>query len=197
MFESIGVPLPGESALIASALYAGSTHQFSIFAVVGVAALAAIIGDNIGYLIGRTVGHTLLERYGYLVKLTPMRLRIGEYLFMEHGGKIVFFGRFIAFLRTFAALLAGANNMAWNHFLVMNTGGGILWASAYGFGAYLLGEQIHRFAGPIGLVLLFTAAIVILVGALFIRRHEKELERRAITALDAHGAHSGLGENPH
>lgn len=187
MFEAIGVPLPGESALIAASLYAGSTHEFSIFSVVGVAALAAVIGDNIGYVIGRTIGYPLLERYGYLVKLTDKRLRIGKYLFLEHGGKIVFFGRFVAFLRTFAALLAGANKMHWSHFLVMNMLGGICWASLFGFGAYLLGAEFHRIAGPAGAVVLIAAVVLVAAGAVFMRRHEEELEQRATTALTAKG----------
>ena len=183
MFEAIGVPLPGESALIAAALYAASTHEFSIFAVVGVAALAAIIGDNIGYEIGRIIGFPLLERYGYLVKLTPQRLMIGKYLFFRHGGKIVFFGRFVAFLRTFTALLAGASKMHWPHFVLMNMLGGICWASTFGFGAYFLGSQFHAIAGPAGLFVLVIAVAVIGGGALFMRRHEAEMERRATAAL--------------
>ncbi|MGB8842896.1 MAG: DedA family protein [Aliidongia sp.] len=111
MFESIGLPLPGETALVATALYAGSTHQFGIFPVIGVAASAAIVGDNIGYLLGRSVGRRLIVRYGRYVYLTETRLKLGQYLFQRHGGKIVFFGRFVAFLRTFAALLAGVNRM--------------------------------------------------------------------------------------
>lgn len=185
MFEAIGVPVPGESALIAVSLYAGSTHEFSIVSVVAVAAVAAIIGDNIGYVIGRAIGFPLLHRYGYLVKLTEPRLKIGKYLFLKHGGKIVFFGRFVAFLRTFTALLAGANKMHWSHFLLMNMLGGICWASVFGFGTYMLGAQFHRIAGPAGAILLVIAVAVIAASAIFLRRHEGEFERRATEALAA------------
>jgi membrane protein DedA with SNARE-associated domain len=185
MFEAIGVPLPGESALIAAAFYAGSTQEFSIYAVVGVAALAAIIGDNIGYEIGRNIGYPLLERYGYLVKLTPNRLMIGKYLFFKHGGKIVFFGRFVAFLRTFTALLAGASKMHRPRFVLMNMLGGLCWASLFGFGAYMLGSQFHRIAGPAGVTVLVIAVGAIAAGAMFLRRHEAEMERRATNALAA------------
>lgn len=187
MFEAIGVPLPGESALIASALYASSTQEFSIFAVVGVAAAAAITGDNIGYVIGRTIGYPLLERYGYLVKLTDKRLRIGKYLFMEYGGRIVFFGRFVAFLRTFTALLAGASKMHWAHFLFMNMLGGICWASAFGFGAYALGTEFHKIAGPAGFVVLLIAIAIVGGVGVFMHRHEDEMEKRATAALAARG----------
>lgn len=185
MFEAIGVPLPGESALIAVALYAGSTHEFSILTVVGVSAAGAIVGDNIGYVIGRTIGFPLLQRYGYLVKLTEPRLRIGKYLFLKHGGKIVFFGRFVAFLRTFTALLAGASKMHWSHFLLMNMVGGVCWAGVLGLGAYMLGSQFHRIAGPAGVILLVIAVAGLAAGMLFMRRHEGEMERRATEALAA------------
>ncbi|MDH2433068.1 DedA family protein [Pokkaliibacter sp. MBI-7] len=187
MLESMGLPMPGETLLVTAALYAATEHGFSIYAVIGVAALAAVVGDNLGYLIGRSVGWPLLHRYGRYVHLTAARLRVGQYLFQQHGGKIVFFGRFVAFLRAFAALLAGANRMHWSHFLLMNGLGGVVWATLFGSGAYLLGDQIHRIAGPVGLVLLLVAIVAIVVGLRFFRHHEKELERRAEAALAAQG----------
>ncbi len=140
MLESMGLPMPGEMALVTAALYSATTHQVSILSVISVAAVAAIIGDNLGYLIGRTIGLRLIVRYGRYIGLYERRLKVGQYLFLQHGGKIVFFGRFVAFLRTFAALLAGANLMRWSHFLLMNALGGVCWALVFGFGAYLLGE---------------------------------------------------------
>ena len=183
MLESMGVPMPGETALVTSALYSCATHRIDITAVVGIAALAAIVGDNLGYLIGRSIGLRLITRYGGYVALDERRLerrlKLGQYLFRRHGGKIVFFGRFVAFLRALAAVLAGANLMPWRHFLLMNALGGILWASLFGFGACLLGEEIKRVAGPVGLLLLVAALGVMVAGVLFFRRHEKELEQRA------------------
>jgi membrane protein DedA with SNARE-associated domain len=120
MLESMGIPMPGETAVVTAAIYAGSTHHVSVTSVVLVAATAAIIGDNIGYLIGRSIGIHLLARYGKYVRLNELQLKVGQYLFLRHGGKIVFFGRFVALLRTYAALLAGANRMNWLHFLIMN-----------------------------------------------------------------------------
>src|SRR4030088_2378125 len=106
--ESMGVPMPGETALITTALYAGSTHQIDIISVVLVAATGAILGDNMGYLSGRSIQLRLLVRYGRYIRLDQARLKVGQYLFRRHGGKIVFFGRFVAFLWTFAAFFAGA-----------------------------------------------------------------------------------------
>ncbi|MBN8941097.1 MAG: DedA family protein [Rhizobiales bacterium] len=185
MLESMGVPMPGETALLTAAVYAGSTHRIGILSVIMVAAMAAIVGDNFGYLVGRSIGLRLIVRYGRYVRLDEARLKVGQYLFLRHGGKIVFFGRFVAFLRAFAALLAGANRMPWPHFLLMNALGGITWATLFGGAAYFFGEKIKLVAGPAGLVILVCAIGLVVAGIVFLRRHEKELEERANAALAA------------
>lgn len=183
MLESMGMPMPGETALVTAALYAGTTQGIAIHYVIIVGAIAAIAGDNLGYLIGRFVGLRLLRRYGKYVRLHEARLKVGQYLFLRHGGKIVFFGRFVAFLRAFAAILAGANRMPWLHFLVMNALGGVCWASLFGIGAYIFGERIKAVAGPVSAGLLIGAICLLIVGAVFFRRHEQALEARAEKAL--------------
>ena len=190
MLECLGIPMPGETALIATSLYAGSTHRFDVILIVGVAATAAIIGDNIGYLIGRSVGVPLIVRYGRYIRLNEPRLKVGQYLFLQHGGKIVFFGRFIAILRTYSAMLAGINLMAWPHFLVMNALGGLCWASMFGLGAYFLGDHFARAARPATLVLLVGAIVAVASGMYFFRLHEKRIERRAAEALPGSWPHS-------
>lgn len=183
MIESMGIPAPGESAVIAAAIYAATTHAFGIVPLVASAAIGAMIGDNIGYLIGRSFGFRLLDRYGGKVGLTPPRIRLGRYLFQRHGSQVVFFGRFIAILRTFTALLAGAIRMDWKRFLLANALGATCWASLYGFGAYALGHEVHRLEGPVAIG--FGIAAVIVVGALIIltRRHEGRLQREADAAF--------------
>ena len=109
--ESAGVPLPGETILIAAALLAATTGQINIVVVVLAAAAGAIVGDGMGYMVGRQLGLPFLRRYGRYIRLDEDRLLIGRYLFFQHGSAVVFFGRFIAVLRMFAALLAGANSM--------------------------------------------------------------------------------------
>ena len=183
MLECMGIPMPGETALVTAALYAGSTHRISIVSVVLVAATAAIIGDNIGYLIGRSIGVRLIARYGKYVQLNELRLKVGQYLFLRYGGMIVFFGRFVAILRTYAALLAGANRMSWHHFLIMNALGGICWASLFGVAAYLFGEEIELMAGVVSLLFLVAAISLAIAGIFFFRRHERELEQRAEAAF--------------
>lgn len=189
LLESMGVPVPGETALVTSALYAGATHRIGVLTVIAVAAGAAIIGDNLGYLIGRSVGFRLLARYGSYVRLHEGRLRIGQYLFLRHGGKIVFFGRFIAILRTYAALLAGANRMPWPHFLAMNALGGAVWAALIGGAAWWFGDRVRTIAGPLGAVVFAVAVAVVIAGAVFFHRHEVELEARAKAALAARPPH--------
>ena len=183
MMECMGIPLPGETALVSAAIYAGSTHRISIVSVGLVAATAAIIGDNIGYLIGRSFGRHLLKSYGGYILLNQQRLKVGQYLFLRHGGTIVFFGRFVAILRTYSALLAGANRMNWYHFLIMNALGGICWASVFSVGPYLFGEQVARLAGFVSVVLLGLAIVFVIAGIMFFRHHENELVQRAEATL--------------
>ncbi len=176
--EATGLPLPGESVVIAAAIYAATTHELSIPFVVAAAAAGAILGDNLGYLVGRSIGYRVLHRYGSYVFLTPERLEVGRHLFQRHGGKVVLFGRFVAILRTLAALLAGANRMDWRHFLFWNAVGGVLWASLYGFGAFVLGKQVERLQGPVGIAagLIGVAAIAGVVW--YTKRKERELTER-------------------
>src|SRR6266702_2177865 len=111
--ESIGIPFPGETMLLVAAIYAGTTHHLSILLIILAAAAGAILGDNIGFLVGREGGYRLLRRYGRYIRLNERRVKLGFYLFRKHGGKVVFFGRFVAILRTLAAFLAGTNRMPW------------------------------------------------------------------------------------
>ena len=183
LLESMGAPLPGESLLVAASIYAATTHKLDITMIAAAACVGAILGDNFGYLIGRSVGIRVLARFGRHVGLTERRLRIGQYLFRRHGGKVVFFGRFMALLRTFAALLAGANAMHWRSFLLYNALGGIVWSCFYSFGPYLLGDAATRVAGPVGLALGAVALVVIAWAIWFVRRNEHRLAEEAEAEL--------------
>ena len=116
--------------------------------MIGAAAAGAIIGDNCGYWVGREFGFPLVYRYGRYVRLDERRLKLGQYLFLKHGGKIVFFGRFVAVLRAFAAFLAGVNRFNWEEFFLYNAAGGIVWASIFGFGGFWLGRAFEHYARP-------------------------------------------------
>src|SRR5258708_35979224 len=141
--ESVGVPLPGETALITAAVYAGTTHKLVIWYVILASTTGAIFGDNIGYWIGREGGFFLLRKYGKYIRIDENKLKLGQYLFQKYGGRVVFFGRFFSLLRIFAAFLAGVNDMSWKRFLLFNALGALCWSFIYGMGAYLLGERIH------------------------------------------------------
>jgi membrane protein DedA with SNARE-associated domain len=181
--ESVGLPLPGEATLIAAALYAGTTQRLNIWLVIGSASVGAILGDNVGFWLGRELGFRLLIRYGGYVGLTESRIKVGQYLFQLHGGKIVFFGRFFAMLRLWVALLAGVNQMAWPKFLLFNTAGAILWATIYGLGAYYLGHELENLARPAVVVLSVVGVLALIAVVIFTTQHEAELVAQAEAAL--------------
>jgi membrane protein DedA with SNARE-associated domain len=181
--ESIGIPLPGETALITAALYAGTTHHLNIMVLAAVAAAAAVIGDNVGYLIGRTGGLRLAERYGRFVRLDRAKLKVGRYLFARHGVKVVFFGRFVAVLRTFAAFFAGVSKMRWPGFLAANAAGGLLWAGFYAFGAYALGSAASSVGNTITIAGYAVASVLTVASFIMVRRSLRRLEQRAEEAF--------------
>jgi len=177
--ESMGLPFPAESLLIASAASLGTEHQPGIMWLLISAATGAIVGDNVGYLVGCTLGWRALRRWGRHIGLSDDRLLLGAWLFRHHGGKVVFFGRFVAILRTVAALLAGANRMPWPRFLVCNAAGGIAWACIYGLAGYWLGHEVRRMAAPVGIALAVVAAVAIIAAVRAIRRNQAALLAQA------------------
>ena len=181
--ESFGIPLPGETTLIAAAIYAGATHRLNIVGIILAAIAGAILGDNTGYLIGHQGGYRLLVRFGSYIRFDQSRIKLAQYLFMRFGGQVVFFGRFVAVLRAYAAFLAGTSRMRWRTFLLFNAAGGIVWASVYGTAAYFLGASIQRISGPLGIAFAIAGAAGIIAGAIFVRRGEGRLTVEAEKAL--------------
>jgi len=181
--ECIGVPLPGETALLAAAVYAGTKHDLNIVSVIVTAASAAIAGRMIGFVIGREYGYPMLLRYGSYVRMTEGRIKLGQYLFLRHGGKIVFVAQFVPVLRTFAGVFAGANMMPWRDFLVANGVGAIIWAVSYGYAAYALGRQFESVEGPLVIFFAIATVVLFIVGGIFIHRHEAQLIAEADRAM--------------
>lgn len=181
--ESMGIPVPGETMLVTAAVYAGTTGELSVARVVLAAIIGAIVGDNAGFWIGRTLGFRWVMRHRSRLRLTTRRLKLGQYLFMRHGGKVVFFGRFVAVLRALAALLAGINCMNWGRFLLFNAWGGIVWALVYGLGAYAFGETLATTLSRFGVVLGIAAAVAAVVALVVARGFERRLEDTAERAL--------------
>jgi membrane protein DedA with SNARE-associated domain len=173
--ESLGIPLPGETALIVAGTYAGQTHRLSPWVIFAVASAAAIIGDNIGFWIGDKGGYRLARRYGHRVRLDERKLKVARYLFALHGPKVVFFGRFVSILRTYAAFLAGTSKMRWRKFLPANASGGIVWAGIYTWVAYLAGHTLSRLSGTIDLIVGLVAVVAIVIVFVVVRRQVDKL----------------------
>ena len=182
-YWAIGGIVALETVLVAAAIYAGTTHDLEILFVIVAAATGSVLGNIVGFWIGREGGYRLLLRYGHYVRLTERKIKLGQYLFLRHGGKIVFFSRFVAVLRAVAALLAGANRMNWSRFLLANAASGVVWATLYGVGAYYLGKEAHFLTKYTGLAVA-VAAIMLLGGAIIlVRRQGARLETEAEKAL--------------
>jgi len=191
MAEAGGVPIPGETALITAAILA-SQGKFDIVLVIAFAALGAIVGDNIGYVIGRKGGRWLLERPGPFRRQRREVLAVGVPFFERHGPKAVFFGRFLLGLRTWASWLAGATRMHWRVFAVWNAAGGICWATAVGLIAYELGNSAGSAIKDFGLYGVVAVAIAILSAVVLRRRHVHGVARANSADEDAPEAPSKL-----
>lgn len=167
--ESTGIPVPGETALIVAAILAHD-GKLNLVLVIVAAAVGAIVGDNIGYALGRKGGRPLLERPGPLLKHRRRILEKGDPFYARHGSKAVFLGRWVALLRIAAAWLAGINRMPWRTFLLWNGLGGIAWATTVGVAAYLIGPAARTIIKDVGIGGIVLAAIVVLVVVAWRRR---------------------------
>jgi membrane protein DedA with SNARE-associated domain len=172
--ESFGVPAPGETAIIAAAAYAGRGH-FNIFAVAITAFLAAVIGDSIGYWIGRRGGRPLVHRFGRYVRLTPERLDKVEGFMTRQGPKIVVVARFVEGLRQFNGIVAGVAGMPFPEFLAWNATGAALWVGLWSTGGYLAGDHIEQIAAAISkyVVVAVIVAVLLLIAYVWRRRRKK------------------------
>src|SRR4029077_12080431 len=169
MLESFGIPVPGETALIAFGLLAAQGH-YSIVLVIVLAAAAAIIGDNLGYwFLGRLGGRALFNRWGWLRRYSDRTLPQVERIMARHGGKTVFFGRFVAVLRVGAAAVAGLAHMPWWRFFFWNATGGIVWATTVALAAFWGGQKVADAIQRYGLYAAGVLAVVLVVGALVLR----------------------------
>ncbi len=162
--ESAGVPIPGETVLITAAVLARPEHHnYSLVSVIVVAAAAAIVGDNVGYLLGRYGGRKLISRWKFVERYAQKALPPSERFFEKHGPKTVFFGRFIAILRVTAAWLAGLSHMQWWRFFAWNAAGGIIWATGVALLAYWAGKAVAEAVGKYGL---YAVIVLIVLGGL-------------------------------
>ena len=174
--ESFGVPAPGETAIIAGSAYAGSGH-FSIVLVASIAFFAAVIGDSIGYLIGRRGGRPLVHRFGKYVRLTPERFDKVEGFMSRQGPKVVVVARFVEGLRQFNGVVAGISGMPFHRFLVWNALGAALWVGVWSTAGYLAGDHIEAIASAISryVVLAGVIAVLALIGYIWFRRRRRNV----------------------
>ncbi|MFE0389739.1 DedA family protein [Streptomyces bungoensis] len=170
LVEDFGVPAPGETILIAAGVYAGA-GRLNIAAVVCIAFLAAVLGDNIGYLIGRSGGRASVHRWGRYVLLTPKRLHAAEEFFRRHGGKVVTAARFVEGLRQANGIIAGTAEMSWRRFLVFNALGAALWVGLWSSLAYLAGSHITAVYDEISRYQLFVLIGFGVLAAALVGRH--------------------------
>jgi membrane protein DedA with SNARE-associated domain len=178
MLESFGIPLPGETALIAFAVLAAEGH-YSIVTVIALAALAAIVGDNLGYwLIGRLGGRALFERWRWLHAYSVRALPMAERLMQRHGGKTVFFGRFITILRFTASWVAGLGRMPWWRFLFWNATGGIAWATAFGIVSFYSGKAAADAIQQYGLYAAGAVLVALALAVFGVHRMRRRVEER-------------------
>jgi membrane protein DedA with SNARE-associated domain len=205
MIESSGIPFPGETMLLLASFYAAVDQHLQIPLVIVCAALGAIVGDNIGYTVGRTGGYALVRRFGRFVFLKEEHLERAERFFAKHGDKTVFFGRFVAVLRAWAAFLAGVNRMRWPAFLVYNAAGGILWATIYGCLGFFAGRVFHDNFGAVEHLArtiswvgagLIVAAVIVAYIVFRVRRKRKALAKAALETAKPEAAENAQPATP-
>jgi membrane protein DedA with SNARE-associated domain len=174
--ESAGVPIPGETLLITAAYLARpEQHHYSLLWVIVVAASAAIVGDNIGYALGRYGGRALINHFDFVRRYAEKALPPSERFFAKHGPKAVFFGRFIAVLRVTAAWLAGLSHMRWWRFFVWNAAGGIIWATGVSLLAYWAGKAVADSISEYGLYAVIALVVLGVVGFIALRMVRKRV----------------------
>ena len=181
--EALGVPVPGETAIIFAGLGAAD-GRLSIVLVIVIASAAAIVGDNIGFLIGRRGGRRLLERPGRFEKERRRVLEIGDPFFARHGGKAVFLGRWIAGLRVWASWLAGASDMHWLVFFGYNAAGGIAWATSVSLAAFYGGKSVEHVFSKIGLYGIPVAVVIFVIFVLVWRRRQRSREAQESSVVE-------------
>ena len=172
--ESLGIPLPGETALVTAAAFAAN-GQLDVVWVFGIGAIAAIVGDNCGYWLGRTGGLQLVERYGHHVGLSDSKLDRVRGFYARHGSKTVLIGRFIAIMRSWAAVLAGVMRMSYPRFVAFNAAGCILWTSVFTTVGYLFGRNlplVEKYIREIGIAL--AILVVVAIGVFVVRKRGRK-----------------------
>ncbi|HEY2771610.1 MAG TPA: DedA family protein [Solirubrobacteraceae bacterium] len=175
--ESMGVPSPGETALVAAAVLA-SQGKLNIELVILIGIVSAIVGDNLGYFLGRRFGRDVLVARGPFHRRRQMAIEAGEKFFDKHGGKAVFLARWVALVRVAAAWLAGINHMPFKEFFFWNALGGITWGITFGLVGYFVGERGAHLLSEIGLIGAAVLVVMAIGGVIWFKRRERQATAR-------------------
>jgi membrane protein DedA with SNARE-associated domain len=180
LLESLGIPLPGEIALVTAAAYA-SHGRISIYVVIALAAIGASVGGVLGYFIGLKGGLPLVVRYGGYIGIRRAHVEKAHAFFERNGSKTILFGRFIAVLRTWAAIIAGAACMSFTKFVMFNTAGSVAWSIVFGFLGYYFGRDLpllERYISRFSLASLIIGAIAVVLFILYTRQKTRRKAAR-------------------
>jgi membrane protein DedA with SNARE-associated domain len=173
--ESMGIPSPGETALVAAAVLA-SQGKLQIWLVIVIGVASAIVGDNIGYLLGRKVGREVLAARGPFHSYRARAIDAGDRFFKRHGSKTVFLGRWIALIRVATAWLAGINRMPFKEFFLWNAFGGITWGVTFGLVGYFGGHAAAKVLSQIGIAGAVVLGLMIVGAIVYVRVRERRSE---------------------
>lgn len=175
LLESSGVPIPGETVLIAAGTYAGATHHLSVWLIWPLGVLGVIIGSTLGFVVGLTGGYRLLRRYGRYIRMNEPELKVGRYVFDRYGGAVVSVGRFVAVLRTYAPFLAGTSRMGAARFALWNLAGAIVWTGTWALLSYYVGSGLSQASTVADYAVGAVAVAAVMVAVLVVRRRAHQL----------------------
>jgi membrane protein DedA with SNARE-associated domain len=180
--EAFGIPIPGETILIAAGTYAGTHHTLSVWLIWWIGVLGVLIGSTAGYWAGYKGGYRLLKRYGRYIHMNEPEIKVGRYVFDRYGAVVVSLGRFVAILRTYAAFLAGTNRMRSHTFMLFNVIGAVAWCGVWSLLSFYAGQSLKSASKPVDYTVGAVAVVVVVAVIIFIRRHTKRLEAIAEAA---------------
>lgn len=173
--EAFGIPIPGETILVAAGTYAGQTHRLSPWLIWLFALVAVEIGSSAGYWVGARGGYRLLRRYGRYIRMNEAEIKVGRYVFDRYGPPVVCVGRFVALLRTYAPFLAGTNRMRWPRFAVWNLVGAVAWSGLWSLLAYYIGSSLKHASKPVDYTVAAVAVVLVVAVIVTVRRQARRL----------------------
>lgn len=180
LLENAGIPLPGETILLFASFLAFSERELQLPYIIVIGVLAATLGDNLGYTLGRRGGRALLDRYLTTLRLSKDAVVKGERIFEKYGNATIFLARFIFGMRIIAGPLAGILRMSWSRFVLFNFLGATVWVTSISFAGYFFGEHWAELIKTMGRLNLAMGAVAIYVGYVLWRRHKRSQRQKPL-----------------